>query len=94
MKVFLFLIYLFLFSSIHSQGEPKFMVKGSKKIKDMGYVSKRKALDCNKDLEWSPGTSIVFHKKSGKPYTGTCIAYYDNRKLERKTKEFFACTVI
>ena len=85
MKVFLFLISLFLFSSIHSQGEPKFMVKGSKKMKDMGYVSRRKALDCNKDLEWSPGTSIVFHKKSGKPYTGTCVSYYDNRKLERKT---------
>ena len=61
------------------------MVKGSKKMKDMGYVSKRKALDCNKDLEWSPGTTIVFHKRSGKPYTGTCVAYYDNRKLERKT---------
>ena len=85
MKVFLFLISLFLWCPLHSQEEPKFMVKGSKKMKDMGYVSRRRALDCNKDLEWSPGTSIVFHKKSGKPYTGTCVSYYDNRKLERKT---------
>ena len=85
MKAFLFLILLFLFNPFISQDEPKFVVKGSQKTKDMGYVSKRKALDCNKDLEWSPGTTIVFHKKSGKPYTGTCVAYYDNRKLERKT---------
>ena len=41
--------------------------------------------DCNKDLEWYQGSSVVYHKKSGKPYTGTCVAYYDNRKLERKT---------
>ena len=85
MKALLFLITFFLVNPFISQDEPKFTVKGSQKTKDMGYVSKRKALDCNKDLEWFPGTTIVFHKKSGKPYTGTCVAYYDNRKLERKT---------
>ena len=86
MKVFLSLISFFLCCLIHSQEEPKFSVRGGQKTRDLGYVSKRKALDCNKDLEWSPGTTIVFHKKSGKPYTGTCVSYYDNRKLERKTK--------
>ena len=86
MKVFLSLISLFLWFSIYSQEEPKFSVRGGQKTRDLGYVSKRKALDCNKDLEWAPGSTIVFHKKSGKPYTGTCVSYYDNRKLERKTK--------
>ena len=80
----LFLIY-FSFLKINAQGEPKFTIKGAKKVEDQGYVSKRKALDCNKDLEWYQGSPVVYHKKSGKPFTGTCVAYYDNRKLERKT---------
>ena len=56
--IFLFLI-VFSFSKINAQGEPKFTIKGAKKVEDLGYVSKRKALDCNKDLEWYQGSSIV-----------------------------------
>ena len=46
-------------------------------------ISKRKAIDCNKELEWEEGNSVVFHKRSRKPYTGTCVSYYDNKQLER-----------
>ena len=85
MKYLVLNLSFFCFMGIFSQDEPKFTIKGAKTVDDLGYVSKRKALDCNKDLEWYPGSSVVYHKKSGKPYTGTCVAYYDNRKLERKT---------
>ena len=85
MKYIVFNLSLFCLISVFSQDDPKFTIKGAKTADDLGYVSKRKALDCNKDLEWYPGSSVVYHKKSGKPYTGTCVAYYDNRKLERKT---------
>ena len=85
MKFLFFFLYLISTIFVRSQSEPKFTIKGAKTVDDLGYVSKRKALDCNKDLEWYQGSSVVYHKKSGKPYTGTCVAYYDNRKLERKT---------
>ena len=84
MKLVLFSFIFLLCSINYSQDDLKFTIKGAKTVANNEYVSKRKALDCNKDLEWTPGSSIIYHKKSGKPYTGTCVSYYDNRKLERK----------
>ena len=63
-----FNITLFFFTSLcfYGQDEPQFTIKGAKKAEDLGYVSKRRAVDCNKDLEWERGSTVVFHKKSRK----------------------------
>ena len=73
----------FIISTFSGQNNQKFTIKGAKSVEDQGYVSKRKAIDCNKELEWEEGNSVVFHKRSRKPYTGTCVSYYDNKQLER-----------
>ena len=72
MKYFVLNLLLFCLINVFSQGEPKFTIKGAKTADDLGYVSKRKALDCNKDLEWYPGSSVVYHKKSVSLYRYLC----------------------
>ena len=55
---------------------------GSPKYKGKGEV----AVNCNTDLELEQGNNLIYHKKTGKPFTGLCISYYDNRQLERKVR--------
>jgi len=52
---------------------------------NVGKVKGEKAVNCNTDLEME-GNGLVYHAKTGKPYTGLCISYYDNRQLERKVR--------
>ena len=48
--------------------------------------TKEKACNCKNDLEFDPTTKQALDKnKTGKPlFTGTCVTFYPNRKLEMK----------
>lgn len=51
------------------------------------YPSKgEKPANCNEDLEMDPGNHLVYHKKTNKPFTGLCVSYYPNGKLERRAR--------
>ncbi|CAG5078649.1 toxin-antitoxin system YwqK family antitoxin [Parvicella tangerina] len=43
-----------------------------------------KPVNCNQDLEFDPGNQLVYHSKTNKPFTGLCVSYFPNGKLERK----------
>jgi antitoxin component YwqK of YwqJK toxin-antitoxin module len=63
---------------------------GTKGYDDNGnpvYKSKgEKPANCNEDLELDPGNHLIYHKKTHKPYTGLCVSYYPNGRLERKAR--------
>lgn len=51
------------------------------------YASKgEKPVNCNEDLEMDPGNHLVYHKKTNKPFTGLCVSYYPNGRLQRKAR--------
>lgn len=43
-----------------------------------------KPVNCNEELEFDPGNKLVYHSKTNKPFTGVCVSYFPNGKLERK----------
>ena len=47
------------------------------------YPTKKKVADCNKDLELEQANNLIYHKKTRKPFTGTCVSYFDNQQMER-----------
>ena len=47
------------------------------------YPKMKKVADCNKDLELEQANNLIYHKKTRKPFTGSCVSYYDNQKMER-----------
>ena len=57
-----------------AQNNQKFTIKGAKSVDDLGYVSKRKVVDCNKELEWEEGSTVVFLKDL-ENHTGTCVLF-------------------
>ena len=92
----IFTLILFVFSSLTfsqitrgGEGEGKvkennngFNDDGSPQYRGKGEM----AVNCNTDLELEQANNLIYHKKTGKPYTGLCISYYDNRQLERKVR--------
>ena len=80
----------FAFSQITRGGEGEgadennngFNEDGSPRYRGKGEM----AVNCNTDLELEQANNLIYHKKTGKPYTGLCISYYDNRQLERKVR--------
>ena len=74
MKLLVSICFFIAFNSNFGQedGEPQFTVRGGAKVKGADrYTPKRKASDCNNDLEFDQGNKLVYHKKTRKPYTGT-----------------------
>ena len=47
------------------------------------YPKMKKVADCNKDLELEQANNLIYHKKTRKPFTGSCVSYYDNQEMER-----------
>lgn len=43
-------------------------------------------VDCSQDLEFDPDADVVFHMKSGKPFTGLCRTYYEDGSMEREIR--------
>ena len=60
--------------SYDADGNPVYQTKGEKPA------------NCNEDLELDPGNKLIYHKKTHKPYTGLCVSYYPNGRLERKAR--------
>ena len=50
---------------------------------DSRFKEKKKVADCNKDLELEQANNLIYHKRTRKPYTGSCVSYYDNQQMER-----------
>ena len=45
-----------------------------------------KACNCNDDLEYDAGNSLIYNKKTQKPFTGVCVSFYDNENREREAE--------
>ena len=55
-----FILIFFCGVTSFAQNDQKFTIKGAKSVDDLGYVSKRKAVDCNKELEWEESDELKF----------------------------------
>jgi uncharacterized protein len=42
--------------------------------------------DCGSDLEFDEDADLVFHVKSGKPFSGLCRSYFEDGSLEREVR--------
>lgn len=40
--------------------------------------------DCNADLEFDQDANLIYHMKSGLPFTGVCRSYFEDGRLERE----------
>jgi antitoxin component YwqK of YwqJK toxin-antitoxin module len=60
--------------SYDADGNPIYATKGEKPA------------NCNEDLELDPGNNLIYHKKTRAPYTGLCVSYFPNGRLERKAR--------
>jgi antitoxin component YwqK of YwqJK toxin-antitoxin module len=47
---------------------------------------KRPYCDCNSDLEYDQDADMVYHMKTGKPYTGLCRSFFEDGSEEMKTE--------
>ena len=47
------------------------------------YSTKQKVADCNQDLDLEESNNLIYHKRTRKPFTGSCVSYYDNQQMER-----------
>jgi len=43
-----------------------------------------RTVNCSEDLELDPGNKLIYHKKTQKPFSGTCVSYFTNGNLQRK----------
>lgn len=42
--------------------------------------------DCSQDLEFDQDADMVFHMKTGRPFTGLCRTYYEDGSMEREVR--------
>ena len=93
-RVIPILVTFFLTSIVYAQFDEGGNVKRrycfEKSIEKMGerFVSwdcgkSDRILDCNEKLESDPGSSLVVHRKSRTPYTGTCETCHNNGLKQR-----------
>lgn len=54
--------------------------------KEKKIVKGERPVNCNEDLELDPDNHLIFHRKTQKPYTGLCISYHPNGKLQRRVR--------
>lgn len=51
-----------------------------------GAAENEPEADCNQDLEFDEGANMVFHMKTGKPFSGVCRTYYEDGSMEREVR--------
>ena len=95
MKDFLIIILLFVFTSNFGQiargntnQNNSSSTENSSELpqlpkEDNRFKTKKKVADCNKDLELEQSNNLIYHKRTRKPFTGTCVSYFDNQQMER-----------
>ena len=95
MKDFLIIILLFVFSSNFGQiargntsQNNSSSTENSSELpqlpkQDNRFKTKKKVADCNQDLELEQSNNLIYHKRTRKPFTGTCVSYFDNQQMER-----------
>ena len=50
------------------------------------YPKMKKVADCNKDLELEQANNLIYHKKTRKPFTGSCVSYYDKARAKKEIR--------